>query len=181
MTALEFLKIALTDYKVGAVTMSSKYAIQAVLKQLRPGDKVIVEYGAGGGVVTAKLLEALPSDAKLIAVEINQDFLKSLRFIKDQRLSVFDQDIVKLCQDFSGLGIKEADAVLSNVPLTFYDAPTREQVVKHTRDRLKTGGIFIVYQYSPLMLALLKKYFQKVTVTLEWRNFPPYFIMVAEK
>ncbi|MBI4090809.1 MAG: methyltransferase type 11, partial [Candidatus Komeilibacteria bacterium] len=47
--------------------------------------------------------------------------------------------------------------------------------------QLSAGGTFLVYQYSPLVLPILKKYFKKVKLYYEVRNLFPYFIMVAEK
>lgn len=181
MKAIDFLKVALKDYKVGAVAKSSKYTVRAILKQVKPGYKLVVEYGAGDGVVTKELLSRLPSDAKVVAVELNKDFLPMLNDIKDDRLAVQNEDVVRLSQDFSPAGAKDADAVISGIPFSFFKPATREEIVRNTHRNLRKGGAFIVYQYSPLMLPVLKKYFKHVTMTVEPRNVFPYFIMVAEK
>jgi len=48
---------------------------------------------------------------------------------------------------------------------------------------LEDSGKFIVFQYSPILLSLLKKYFDTDTVNthFELRNIPPMFIMTAQK
>jgi hypothetical protein len=45
---------------------------------------------------------------------------------------------------------------------------------------LRPGGVFLVYQTSPLMAGYLKKKFA-VTTAIEFRNVPPYFIMAGRK
>ncbi len=181
MKAIHFLKVALKDYKVGALTKSSRYTVRTVLKKVRPGYKLVVEYGAGDGTVTKELLSHLSPDAHVVAVELNKDFLPLLSEIKDTRLAVKNEDVVRLSADFAAAGLKQADAVISGIPFTFFSPATREKVVRNTYKNLQPGGVFIVYQYSPLILPILKKYFRRVTMTLEPRNFPPYFVMVAEK
>lgn len=181
MKAIDFIKVALKDYKVGALTKSSPYTVRAILKQVRPGYKLVVEYGAGDGVITKELLSRLPGDAKVVAVELNKDFLPLLQDIKDDRLAVKNEDVVRLSENFSPAGIKAADAVISGIPFSFFKPETRDQIVRNTCRNLREGGVFIVYQYSPLMLPVLKKHFKHVTMSVEPRNIFPYFIMVAEK
>jgi len=181
MKAIDFIKVALKDYKVGAVAKSSKYTVRAILKQVRPGYKLVVEYGAGDGVITKELLSRLPHDAKVVAVELNKDFVALLNNIKDDRLAVKDEDVLRVSENFSTAGAKDADTVISGIPFSFFSPTTRETIVRNTHKNLRPGGVFIVYQYSPLMLPVLKKYFKRVTMTLEPRNVFPYFIMVAEK
>ena len=77
MNPINFLKIAFRDYKrVGAVTITSKYTIRRVLRALKPEYKYIVEYGAGNGAITREILNTLPPDGKLVAVELNDDLIK---------------------------------------------------------------------------------------------------------
>lgn len=181
MNAFDFIKVALKDYKVGAITKSSPHTVRAILKKVRPGYKLVVEYGAGDGVITKELLSRLPGDAKVVAVELNKDFLPLLNDIKDDRLAVKNEDVVRLSEDFSAAGLKTADAVISGIPFSFFNPATRERIVRNTHRNLRDGGAFIVYQYSPLMLPVLKKYFRHVSLSVEPRNVFPYFIMVAEK
>jgi phospholipid N-methyltransferase len=181
MKAIDFVKVALKDYKVGALTKSSKYTVRAITNKVRPGHKLVVEYGAGDGVITRELLSRLPADAQVVAVELNKEFLDLLGGIKDDRLLVKGEDVLKLSESFSGSGIGQADAVISGIPFSFFSPATRAKIVRNTQRNLREGGVFIVYQYSPLMLPVLKKYFRRVTMTLEMRNMFPYFIMVAEK
>jgi len=181
MTSFHFLKVALRDYRVGALTVSSKYAVGKVLSQLKPEYRTVVEYGAGNGAITKKLLEKLPEDGELFAIEINRELLGELKKIRDPRLKVVEGDVSRISEDFSLFGAKRAQAVISGIPFSFFGRERRERIILNTYRHLVPGGRFIVYQYSLLVYPLLKKIFGFCPVYFEPRNLPPYFIMAAEK
>ncbi|MDP3696810.1 MAG: rRNA adenine N-6-methyltransferase family protein [Candidatus Taylorbacteria bacterium] len=182
MRSIDFIKIALKDYKtIGAVTLSSKYAVRRIIKQLKPNHKYIVEYGAGNGVITREILKVIPSDGKVVAIELNNHLFKKLLEIKDRRLLSLHKNVVDVSRDFSSLGLPKIDAVISGIPFSFLKSLERKEVIKNTYAGLTDGGQFIVYQTSLLLLPLLKKFFKKTSYRLELRNIPPYFIMIGEK
>lgn len=182
MRPIDFIKIAVKDYKgVGAITISSKHTVKRIIKELKPEYKYIVEYGAGNGVITREILNILPSDGKLVALELNSKLFASLSDIDDKRLIALHKNIIDVSRDFSSLGLPRIDAIISGIPFSFLKTAERKEVIKNTHDGLIGGGRFIVYQTSLLILGLLKKNFRKVRYRLELRNLPPYFIMVGEK
>jgi len=182
MTTFQFFKTALDDYKVGAFVPSSKYIIKRIIQLLPKDTQYLVEYGAGDGVITKELLRHLPSNGKLVAVELNGYFAASLRAIQDDRLIVIHNDVVSVSRNFSQLSMPRIDAVISGIPFTFFKSEERRHIVENTYRALGEGGVFLVYQVSPLMLPYLKKVFRNdVGMDIELRNFPPYFIMKAEK
>ena len=75
------------------------------------------------------------------------------------------------------------DLVISSIPFSILKPAIREDIVNNTFDMLRSSGKFIIFQYSPLMLSLLKKYFDanNVSTQFELRNIPPMFIMSAQK
>src|SRR3989344_3872955 len=178
----KFLKIATKEFKeVGAVMPSSKHAIRAILKHLKPEYKYIIEYGAGSGTITREILKALPSDGKILAVELNKKLFEELSKIKDSRLKVTNDNAVDVSKNLGVLDWPRIDAVISGIPFSFLKSPERKEIIKNTHDFLSLGGRFIVYQISLLALPLLKKSFKKIKKYFELRNIPPYFIMVGEK
>lgn len=182
MSKVHFLKAALKDYKVAAVTPSSSFVVKRILKSLPRSCAYMVEYGAGDGVITKALLEELPKDGKLVAIEMNPHFIQNLKKIRDPRLQVVQADVLKVCKDFSKFKLPRVDAVISGIPFSFFNAAERTFIAKQTFHKLGEHGKFILYQFSPLMLPYLKSFFKKrVRLSLEVRNFPPYFIIVAEK
>lgn len=183
MSKVHFLKTALNDYKVGALTPSSNFVVKKIIKKLPHHSRAcIVEYGAGDGVITRGLLEHMPRDSKLVAIEMNPRFIASLRKIRDPRLHVVHGDVLHICENFARLKLPRVDAVISGIPFSFLKSHERHLVARQTFRNLSTHGKFILYQVSPLMFPYLKKYFKKkIDLSLEVRNFPPYFIMTAEK
>ena len=183
MSKVHFLKTALKDYKVGAFTPSSNFVVKQILKKLPHHSRTcIVEYGAGDGVITKALLEHMPRDGRLVAIEMNPRFIASLKKIHDSRLEVIHGDVLKVCRGLSNLNLPRIDAVISGIPFSFLHSSERHLVAQRTFEELSEHGRFILYQISPLMLPYLKRYFKKkIDLSLEVRNFPPYFIMTAEK
>ncbi len=181
MNALNFIKVAIKDYKVGALTVSSRYIVQQILRELKPDHKYIVEYGAGNGVITKEILKILPQDGKLIAIEINQELLTELRMIHDPRLTVINKDVLEISKDFSQFNLPRIDAIISGIPFTFLEPKQRQALIANTHAALVPKGIFITYQISLLTFPLLKRYFHKVSFRFEPRNFLPYFIIRADK
>lgn len=182
MKPIDFIRIAVKDYKkVGAISISSRHTIKRVIKGLKPGSRFVVEYGAGNGVITEEILKALPSDGKLIAIELNEQLLKELSVISDKRLEVIHGNVLEISDDFSKLGLPRIDAVISSMPMSLLSKTDRKKIIENTQNGLAAGGRFIICQYSLIILSDLKKKFKKINYSLELRNLPPYFVIIAEK
>jgi len=178
----DFLRTAIKDYKkVGALFASSRYVVQHVVHHIPPSCKFVVEYGAGDGVITKAILDHLPKDGNVVAIELNGELVEEVKKIQDERLVVVEGDVVFLASNLQKLGLPEVHTVVSGIPYSFLKPEIREQIVRETHSHLVEGGIFVVYQNSLLMLPLLKKYFRSCHTSFEARNFLPYFIMVARK
>lgn len=178
---LRFLKTAIGDYRVGALSVSSKYVAQHLLARMPRNCRYLVEYGAGDGVITRELLKILPKDGQLIAIETNPEFLKDLSRIRDKRLKVVKGDVVRESQHLNALGVPRIDAVVSGIPFSFLKPAVRRGIVENTYRALAPGGMFLVYQYSLWVLPLLKERFYRVELSFEPRNFLPYFVFQAVK
>lgn len=181
---LKFLKIALSDHQIGAMTRSSKYVVNAVVRNFgNQSLRRVIEYGPGDGVMTKEILNRMPKDGELIAIETNPKFLKVLRDIKDPRLKIIKGTAQEVSKELERQNRASVDLAISSIPFSILKPVDREGIISNTFSMLKNSGKFIVFQYSPLMLSLLKKYFGTNTVNtqFELRNIPPMFIMSAEK
>lgn len=181
MIGSDFLKMVIKDYRIGAFTASSEYVVQRIVRELPGTCRFVVEYGAGDGVITKGILKKLPADGKLLAIELNKDFLAELRKIQDPRLLVVEGDAAEVSQNFSKFGMPLVEAVVSGIPFTLIAPKVRAKIVKNTHAALAAEGLCIVYQYTPLMAPLLKKAFGNLRLLFEARNFLPYFIMISRK
>ncbi|OGZ07158.1 MAG: hypothetical protein A3C93_06115 [Candidatus Lloydbacteria bacterium RIFCSPHIGHO2_02_FULL_54_17] len=177
----KFLQNALKDHKVGALTMSSDYVVAAVLRLLPKAPRLVVEYGPGEGTITRKILRVLPSDARLIVVEPNLDFVEALKKVADPRLTI----VPKMAQDLSPddlFSMRGADAVVASLPSFYLTPEERQKVVADAHNMLAPKGVFIFsHQYSWLMKKPLEEKFADVAIAFEPRNIFPCFILSGRK
>lgn len=180
MALLPFLKIAARDIRVGAVMPSSSYAINRIFSCLPDTFGSVLELGSGDGVITARILDRLRPDGRMLAIEANLEFVRMTRSLGDSRLEVVHGDATAAQDIVSQKGFGEFDLVISGIPFSILTHARRNAAVEMTYAMLRPGGIFLVYQSSPLMRGYLKRHFS-VSTSVEPRNIPPYFIMRGKK
>jgi phosphatidylethanolamine/phosphatidyl-N-methylethanolamine N-methyltransferase len=177
----QFVMTAIRDPFVGALTRASSDTRKAIIAAIPSGAKVIVEYGPGDGIVTDEIISRFP-EARIIIIERNQDFIEQLSArYKGTNVEVVHGIAQEVGAHLKERGILAADVVISGIPFSFFSPNVRFGIVNATHDMLADGGVFIVYQYSELMMAMLRKVFSSVESKLVFRNIPPYFIMQAKK
>lgn len=179
---LSYVEAFLKDREVAAVVPSSKYLIRSILKaaDLKTA-RVVVEYGAGEGVLTKAVLEGLAGDAALLALEKNEAFFRELKKIHDPRLRVSHDDVRRIGEIMARCGLGKADVILSGVPFSMLRPRERHEILLETAARLAPGGRFVAYQCTTHLIPLLKDYFRKVDTDFVIRNFPPHFVFAALK
>ncbi len=177
---IDFLKTALSDYKVGAISRSSKYVVRSVLHQLPGHLNTVVEFGPGDGVITKAILERISKKGRLVVIESNPDFVKALRKIRDPRLLVIRGKVQDIIMTLDKYLPSKADAILSSVPFSFFTASDRKNIVLKISKLLSPKGIFISFhQYRLQIVRQLKSHFNKVNIIFEPRNILPCFIISA--
>lgn len=88
---------------------------------------------------------------------------------------------MSLLTKLTDLGLPEIHMVISNIPFTFLDLDSKNKIIESTFKALNNNGRFVVFQYSTLVKRIMETYFGKISLLVEFRNFPPYFIMAGEK
>ena len=178
----QFMRTAWGAFEqTGTFFPSSKVAAKRIASFLPPGSKTVVEYGAGNGVLTRRLLDQMNGDSQLIAVEILPEFVSELQKIDDPRLKVVSGDVKQIARDLKQYNEQGVSAVFSGIPFSFLSRQDGGEIMTATHDGLEPGGVFVVYQNSPLQHRVMSKSFAKVSLVVEPRNLPPYFIMVGTK
>lgn len=178
MKKWNFFRTFISDIKVGALVPTLPNAVDHILSYVPKDAKRVAEYGPGDGVITRPLLERLPMDAKMIAIETNHDFVRELERICDPRLQVKFGDVLFTAEHLEEAGICELDTAISGIPFSFLKSAEREKIVAQTHAALSSHGVFIVYQFSPFMFRHLKRWFTHVKLRF---TLPIFFIMVATK
>lgn len=160
---------------LGSVIPSSRFLIKGVLDPIQwDRAKVIVEYGPGVGTITRDMLTRMRPDARLILIEMNQEFVKFLRdTIDDPRVRIVEGSAADVRKYLAEDGLAGADYVISGIPLGSMPMPIREHIVRETRAALAPGGSFVVYQFTSRVLPALQRVFEVVEHGREWLNVLP--------
>ena len=167
---------------LGSIVPSSRFLIKQLLEPINFGRaRVIVEYGPGVGGITQEVLRRMRSDAALIAIEMNPDFVSYLRnSINDKRLQVVEGSAVAVDEILRRFGYTQADYIISGIPFSTIPAPLRERILRKTRDLLEPGGAFLVYQFSTRVLQDLKRIFGYVGRRFEPLNVLPAHLFICQ-
>ena len=178
-----YFKVFMDDKGVASVTPSSKYMVDRVLKAMDVRNtKAIIEFGAAGGVMTRRILQEMPQDAKLIAIELNEKLFEELKAtVQDPRLVCVNGDVRQVEQIAKMNGLTSVDVIVSGIPFAFLSGRGRHELLKAVHDLLKPGGRFVAYQVTTHLIGMLEEYFRKVKTQFEVRNIPPHFVFTAFK
>lgn len=160
---------------VGSVIPSSKVLIDRMLEPVGWDQvKLFVEYGPGVGTFTRPVLEKLPADAKLIAIDTNPDFISYLKGgIDDDRLIAVVGSAADVESIIQAHGFAVADYVLSGLPFSTLPPGVGEAIGEATARAVRPGGALLVYQFSPKVRDFIAPHFERIDRGFEWANVPP--------
>ena len=160
---------------LGSFIPSSRFLIRTLLGELDfARARVIVEYGPGVGTFTHAILARMRPDAMLVALETNREFVHFLQqSTPDPRLRVVHGSAATVQDALRANGVGKADFVISGIPFSTLPADERAAVLHATRAVLQPDGAFLVYQFSPMVLASLRQVFSQVRRGFQLLNMPP--------
>jgi phospholipid N-methyltransferase len=160
---------------IGSVIPSSATLVRRMLDPVDwRSTRLFVEYGPGVGTFTQAILDRLPPDATLIAIDLNLDFVAYLEAaFPDPRLRVIHGSAADVRRFIKEAGHAQADYILSGIPFSTLPAGMGDLICAETHAALRPGGAFLIYQYSRYVRRFLDPLFAQVSDELEWRNIPP--------
>ena len=161
--------------QVGSVIPSSSFLERRVVQAADlAGARVVVELGPGTGGSTRALLGAMPSNATLLAIEINPDFVRLLeRRIDDPRLLVHEGSAAEIREALAAHGLPAADVIVSGIPFSTMPPALGRAIVAEVHASLVHGGRFVAYQVRDRVHTLGRRVFGPARVQTELRNVPP--------
>lgn len=167
---------------IGSIIPSSPQLVDTMLEGVDwQRTRLFVEYGPGVGTFTRTILERLPADAILLAIDLNPDFIDYLNdHIDDPRLRLVQGSAADVERHVAETGVRQADYVVSGLPFSTLPEGVGAAICDRTRAVLRPGGQFLVYQYSRRVLGLLGPRFAQVEERREWRNVPPCRLFYAK-
>jgi phospholipid N-methyltransferase len=160
---------------LGSLIPSSRFLVNKVLSEVDWGRaRVFLEYGPGVGTFTTEILRRMRSDAVLIALETNADFVRFLRRrVRDERLHVVHGSAADADTAMARLNLHQADYVISGIPYTTMPPHVRETILRKTHSVLHPTGAFLVYQFTRAVLPYLQQVFGLVHQDFEPLNVMP--------
>ncbi len=160
---------------VASVVPSSQATIDAMLAKVDwDRCRLFVEYGPGVGTFTTRILDCLPEDGRLLAIDTNPRFVEFLRkTIDDPRLEVVLGSASDVESIVRASGHKHADYVISGLPFSSLPDDVAKGIVAATYAVLRDGGAFMTYQFRPTARDLTEARFDRTDKGLALFNVPP--------
>jgi len=168
---------------IGSIIPSSRFLVDRILQQVNwTRTRVVVEYGPGIGNITQEILKRLRKDATLVAIEMNESFVRLLREEnRDFRLKVVHGSAADVRTILQMLGLTGADYIISGIPFTMLPEDMRVRVMRESRAALSPGGALLIYQFTRAVLPYLRREFEYVRTDFEPLNVLPAQLFTCEK
>lgn len=165
---------------VGAVKASSGYLAKKMIEDVDFSHaSCIVELGPGTGVFTEKIVDAKKKETLFLIFEINDTFYKKLRkkYKNVPNVHIIHNSAEYLGRYLKKYKVQKADYIISGLPFASLPAEVSNRILKACRHCLAAEGSFITFQYTKLKVALLRRFFPRISMKKESRNVPPAYVM----
>ena len=189
--SLYFLKRFLKGPRqVASVWPSSRHLTQQMFASLSVADgDLIVEYGPGTGAFTGEILKLREQGVNVRYLGVEKD--PGMHAFLAQRYPSLDfvlgdaADVLAHCES---RGLPRARAVISGLPLIFFDWPVMRDIVRATRATLEPDGVFRTFSYvhsfptrgARDLRELMREHFEDFSVSRPvLRNLPPAFALTG--
>ena len=167
---------------VGYIFPSSRFLERRLVKSANiESAQCVVELGAGTGGTTKAILNSLPPEGNLLAIENMQDFIPYLEAIQDPRLKIFQDDALHLGSGISSKNLPSPDTVISGIPFSTMGREHGIKVLQKVKRELRPQGLFVAYQFRDRVSKLGNEIFGTPRVNLELLNFPPMRVYIWKK
>lgn len=168
---------------VGSLLQSSAHVVAAIAAEVDfDRTHTLVEYGPGVGTITVELLKRMRRDARLLAIESNDEFVALLdEAVPDPRLAIAHGSAADVLGHMRAQRMHAAEVVVSGIPFSTMPDALRERILRATHAALAAHGVFLVYQYSRRVEPDLERIFPSVERRVEWRNGVPMQIFRCAK
>jgi len=163
---------------LGSVVPSSPFLVKHLMSQINwDRARVLVEFGPGVGTITREVLKRMQSDAVLLVIELNEEFVQYLNAtLRDPRVRVVHGSASDVRRILAEHGLARADYIISSLPYSLLPEALRREIVAESRHALKAQGSLLVFQYNRTLLPYLKSSFSTVRLNFQLLNILPALI-----
>lgn len=166
---------------IGSVWPSSPWLVRSMARSIPvQGDGLVIELGAGTGVVTQALLDRGIAPERLRVIEREPKFVRLLRR-RFPALQVIRGDARDLATCL-GEGVA-VDAIVSSLPLRAFESQDVAAVLHQWRTLLRPGGQVVQFTYVLYggELSGLRNGFAECERHIVWANVPPAKLTVFRR
>jgi phospholipid N-methyltransferase len=165
---------------IGSIVPSSPALVASMMTAIDwPQSRVIVELGAGTGVMTRSINDSRSDDSVFITFEKDEQMHRELELRFPDVL--IDRDAFQLTEVLALHGYHEVDCIISCLPFANFDRVRQLSLVSTIYDHLHPGGLFLAFQYSPQLQSCLKTFYKEVDCRFVIKNLPPAIVYVCRK
>lgn len=160
--------------QVGSVIPSSKALEQHIVRQIHPQTaQTLIELGPGTGGTTRAVLDAMGTNARLLAIDLEPRFIDHLNSIGDDRLLPCVGSAIDLPALLEANNLAAPDVVFSGIPFSTMPRDVGRQVIEHVWASLAPGGRFVAYQFRSAVKRIGLEVLGTPSVEWQWFNLPP--------
>lgn len=172
-------------FKIGGFLPSSKTLARAMAARVdlhQPG--VVVELGAGTGVVTHALIQAGVKPENLVVIERDEK-LHTLISKQFPHLKTICADAIELDKVLAGIGAGKVNAVVSSLPFLVMPREVRNAIQEQMARAIGNDGIIIQFTYGPkspiTIQEMRKNHLHGRRMKLIVANVPPAHVWVYRR
>jgi len=183
MSRIQFFLEGVKHFKeVGTLTRSGVAMCQKAASFIPANEQVVVvELGAGDGVMTKHLLNQMSKDSTLISVELNEKLYHHLADIQDNRLVAVHASAEELEAILDTHNIKEVDYMVSAIPFIVFPKEQAQKMLHTFKGLMKSGGLYMQVHYAKRLASLYESVFGNLQTNFILANLPPAYVFVCEK
>jgi phospholipid N-methyltransferase len=159
---------------VGSIVPSSRVLARRLAEpRLFAGARSVVELGPGTGVTTRAMLDVMPHDARLLAIDVNEEFVAMLRADDDPRLIAHSGSAAHIREAVALHGLAQPQVVVSGIPFSTMSRALGRRIIAQIWASLAPGGWFVAYQVRNHVARIAGELLGPPSASLELRNLPP--------
>lgn len=162
----------------GAITECCREVEVEICKHIKRDEStIVVEFGMGQGNITREILKTMSPTSKLYAFEVKESFCNDVReTIGDDRLIIINDGAENLKKYISG----SVDAIVSTVPLSFFNKDKRLAIIQSAHDVLENGSCYSQVSYSKLNLKIIREIFEEYEIA-SYKNLMTEYVFHCKK
>jgi len=168
--------------EIGTVVPSSRYLESRLVRLCDVAQaSLVVELGPGTGGTTRALLAAMRPSARLLAIDVNEDFVTLLQRFGDPRLIGHHgraEDLELALDDYRFL---RPEVIVCGIPFSTLPRVDGRKILRAVWSALAPGGRLVAYQVRGHLERLGRVVFGVPHIEWELRNVPPLRVYRWEK